>query len=84
MVICVKTKTLLNILLAHDIKNIDLPKIDIEGYEMKVLKKFFEDCPKELYTKKIVVEYIHNPEVDNLISCCGYKLAFKIQYNSVL
>lgn len=83
MVICVKTKTLLNILLAYDIKNIDLLKLDIEGYEMKVLKKFFEDSLIELYPKKIVVEHTHNPEVDNLISCYGYKLVFKTQYNSV-
>jgi FkbM family methyltransferase len=83
MIIRVKTKTLLNILLEHNIKSIDLLKIDIEGYEMKVLKKFFESSPARLYPKKIVVEYIHNPEVDNLISCYGYKLVFKTQYNSV-
>jgi len=83
MIIRVKTKTLLNILLEHNIKSIDLLKMDIEGYEMKVLKKFFESSSAELYPKKIVVEYIHNPEVGNLISYYGYKLVFKTRYNSV-
>jgi len=83
MIIRVKTKTLLNILLEHNIKSIDLLKMDIEGYEMKVLKKFFESSSAELYPEKIVVEYIHNPEIDNLISYYGYKLVFKTQYNSV-
>jgi len=83
MIIHVKTKTLLNILLEHDIKNIDLLKMDIEGYEIKVLKKFFETSPTRLFPKKMVVEYIHNPEVDDLISSYGYKLVFKTHYNSV-
>jgi methyltransferase, FkbM family len=83
MIIRVKTKTLLNILLEHDIKNIDLLKMDIEGYEIKVLKKFFETSPTRLFPKKMVVEYIHNPEVDDLISSYGYKLVFKTHYNSV-
>ena len=83
MIIHVRTKTLLNILLEHDIKNIDLLKMDIEGYEIKVLKKFFETSPTRLFPKKMVVEYIHNPEVDDLISSYGYKLVFKTHDNSV-
>jgi hypothetical protein len=55
--------------------------MDIEGYEIKVLKKFFETSPTRLFPKKMVVEHIHNP--DDLISSYGYKLVFKTNYNSV-
>jgi len=48
-----------------------------------VLKKFFETSPTKLFPKKMVVEYTHTPEVDDLISCYGYKLVFKTHYNSV-
>lgn len=52
----VPCKTLLGALNANEVHRIGALKIDIEGYEFPVLKRFFEDAPQDLYPKAIVVE----------------------------
>ena len=53
----VKMLSLLEIIKKNDIDYITNLKIDIEGYEDKALKPFFENAPKSLYPKNIVIEY---------------------------
>lgn len=48
----VKLKALEHILKKYDIKKIDALKIDIEGFEDRVLVPFFKSAPKYLWTKK--------------------------------
>lgn len=52
----VDCKTLLGALNAYEVNKVSALKIDIEGYEYPVLKRFFEDAPQTLYPKAIVVE----------------------------
>lgn len=56
VIIRVPCKTLLNVLISNNVNKISALKIDIEGYEYPVLRKFFADAPKSLYPKAIVVE----------------------------
>ena len=60
----VKMLSLLEIIKKNEIDYITNLKIDIEGYEDKALKPFFENAPKSLYPKNIVIEYTskHNWE----------------------
>lgn len=58
---CVSTvevpcKPLLEALREHGVERIGALKIDVEGYEYLVLRKFLDDAPASLYPKVIVVE----------------------------
>jgi len=52
----VSCKTLLGALYTNEVSKISALKIDIEGYEYPVLKRFLDDAPQALYPKAIVVE----------------------------
>ncbi len=54
----VKCYPLANILHRYNITSIRGAKIDIEGYEYRVLKEFFSSTKKEFYPEFIIVEYI--------------------------
>lgn len=72
------------------VQKISSLKIDIEGYEYPVLKKFFDDAPQSMYPKRIVLE--HFEHVDklvggssiNLLNEIGYKTYKKIEQNYLL
>lgn len=68
--IMVKCRPLLNVLREQNIQQIDLLKIDIEGAEPLALKPFFEQAPRELYPKMIIIE--SDEEID--LAKLGYKL----------
>lgn len=69
----IKCYPLLDILNKHDIKNIDLLKIDIEGADGLVMQHFFNNAPGSLFPRAILIE------TDNDINFKqhGYKLANK-------
>lgn len=52
----VTCKTLLEAVFDNNVSTISALKIDIEGYEYPVLRKFFADAPKALYPKAVVLE----------------------------
>jgi FkbM family methyltransferase len=47
---------LIDVLQAHRITSVKFAKFDIEGMERRVLKKFFEDAPEELFPVYILGE----------------------------
>ncbi|MFM7083778.1 MAG: methyltransferase, partial [Hyphomicrobium sp.] len=58
------------------LNNIDLIKIDIEGYEDKALIPFFKEAPRKLYPKAIIIENNEKDwETDVISYACslGYK-----------
>jgi len=53
---------LLDIVSAEKLQNIKAMKIDIEGYEYRVLSKFFLEAPATLHPELIIIEHI--PDLD--------------------
>jgi len=64
--ITVNTRPLLDIINSRMISKIDCLKIDVEGYEMNILKPFFMNAPSSLYPNKIVIEYTHNEQWEDI------------------
>lgn len=74
---CQDLKTILD---SQQIKKVDAIKIDIEGAEALALNKFFEDAPKSLYPKLIIIESVENIDFLSL----GYKFEGKLKsHNSI-
>lgn len=79
----VRVRRLDNILNAHcpDISSIDLLAIDVEGYEIEVMKGF---TPARYKTKVIVLENLfHNTAYTEYMKSIGYCLHKKIKYNYI-
>jgi len=79
--------SLFELVRSNSITKISGMKIDIEGYEYKVLKKFFEDAEKELYPNFIVTEFHPNivdtagGSVISLLKNNGYVLVWSRDIN---
>jgi FkbM family methyltransferase len=58
--ITVPCKTLFTSLIENDIQRVGIAKMDVEGYEYPILKKFFSEAPKSLYPRAIVIEAFGN------------------------
>ena len=71
--IMIKCRPLLNVLREQNIQQIDLLKIDIESAEPLALNPFFEEAPRELFPKMIIIE--SDEEID--LAKLGYKLILK-------
>jgi FkbM family methyltransferase len=54
--VTVDCKPLTDVLLGEGVKKVDGAKFDIEGFEFKVLVKFFQDGKTELWPRFIIVE----------------------------
>ncbi len=87
LIMRVPCNTLLNALISNNVNKISALKIDIEGYEYPVLRKYFADAPTSLYPKVIVVEafgYMINlvggSPIELLITN-GYRLSGHTSYN---
>ena len=69
------------------IKNIDALKIDVEGYEDRVLMPFFKNSPVTLLPKLVIIEHSSlNEWKENVINWMvnnNYSLIYKSRGNSV-
>ena len=84
----VKCKTLINIINNEKIKHITNLKIDIEGFEDKVLIAFLKKCKKTMIPENIILEHSMNKEwkIDliKFLLKFGYKEIFKNKSNIIL
>lgn len=71
-IIIIDCETLQNAIMRHNLQYISAIKIDIEGFEYPVLKKFFEDAPVSLWPKRIVLE--HFQHIDSLVNGSSVQL----------
>ena len=84
----VECTTLKAIVEKADLSRIDALKVDVEGFESKVLKPYLQDAPKELWPRTIVVEiWASEYEKGDLIEFTasrGYKEVKRVGENSIL
>jgi FkbM family methyltransferase len=52
----VRTTTLLRLLAENRVDRLDVLKLDVEGYEYPVLRKFFAEAPRSYWPRAMVVE----------------------------
>lgn len=58
-------------------------KVDIEGFEERVLTHFFSEAPRSYWPRFICVEVIHTTQVAALLENMGYRLTLKTRENNV-
>jgi FkbM family methyltransferase len=79
---------LLRIAQDHGIEKIDSLKIDVEGYEDRVLTGFFRDAPKALWPRAVAIEHLSRDDwVDDCLADMvsrGYVEAGKTRSNTLL
>lgn len=86
----VQCKALKDILEIQDIKSVKIMKIDVEGFEYKILKHFLENSEKSLYPKFIITEFFESEVINTsgnqieLLETYGYKQIKKTTYNRIL
>jgi FkbM family methyltransferase len=76
----VECRTLAGVLTAEKVFKVDGAKFDIEGFEFKVLKRFFEEAKRDLWPRFFIVEHI--PSYDEraggssleLLAANGYRV----------
>jgi FkbM family methyltransferase len=78
-----KVEPLLDVIGRAGLECVDFLKIDIEGYELKVLTRFFGDCPPPLMPKYVLIEVGEGPQGSDpvyrqhlleLFAASGYRL----------
>ena len=70
-----------------DAQGIDKPtafKIDVEGAEMDILAKFYDESPVGRWPELIIVEHIHCKPVIEMLFSKGYKEVLRTKLNMVL
>ena len=76
------------ILIEANISKVDGLKIDVEGFEDRVLTGFFRDAPQELWPRAVVIEHLSQDEwLDDTIAdmrARGYREAGKTRSNTLL
>lgn len=79
---------LLTILNDAQITHVDALKIDVEGYEDRVLTGFFRDAPQSLWPKAVAIEHLERKEwLNDCIAdmvARGYGIAGKTRSNTLL
>ena len=84
----VPAKKLLSILVVNQITSVDALKIDVEGYEDRVLAPFFRDAPRSLWPKAVAIEHLERNEWQNDciedMTSRGYAIAGKTRSNTLL
>src|SRR5689334_5379965 len=79
---------LLRILQEAGASSVDALKIDVEGYEDRVLVSFFKDAPQTLWPRGVVIEHLSKDEwqadcIADMVSR-GYAIAGKTRSNTLL
>lgn len=84
----VEVYSLIEILETKGIKQIDALKIDVEGFEDKIMKPFFESSNQKLYPKIVIIEDSGQDQWEwNVISWMlqnGYKFVNRSKSNLIL
>jgi FkbM family methyltransferase len=84
----VPSQRLSTILAGHGIDRVDALKIDVEGYEDRVLVPFFRDAPESLWPKAVAIEHLERKAWrDDCIAdmvARGYAIAGKTRSNTLL
>lgn len=83
----VACQSLLNILTDLKINSIKMMKIDIEGFEYKVLHHFLYHAGIEVYPEYILIEHLHMNRHENVINLLienGYTALKSNKYNTFL
>lgn len=79
---------LLRILEDHKVRHVDSLKIDVEGYEDRVLVGFFRDAPEALWPRAIAIEHLSRDDwVDDCLAdmlARGYVETGKTRSNTLL
>jgi FkbM family methyltransferase len=81
--VMVPVKPLAAILSDAGLETVDVMKMDIEGFEERVLTRFFAEAPRSLWPRFVCVEISHVPQVVVLLQKMGYSLALSARENSV-
>ena len=81
--------SLLELIKKNEVKYITNLKIDIEGYEDRALKPFFENAPFSLFPKNMIIEYTSKNEWEdknfiNYLLDMGYKEIIRTRGNLCL
>ena len=81
--------SLLELIKKNDVKYITNLKIDVEGYEDRALKPFFENAPFSLFPKNMIIEYTSKNEWEdknfiNYLLDMGYKEIIRTRGNLCL
>lgn len=84
----IETHPLCKILQSNGVEKIDGMKVDVEGLESLILRKFYEEAPASLWPKCLVIEYCHHESwssdlLDHLKSL-GYKIQTRTRANVIL
>ena len=84
----VKINTLQDVLAARHIHRIDLLKIDVEGYEDRVLIPFFDQADRSLFPRNLLIEHTSDQDwtadLWDRLDQAGYKEVFRTRGNVVL
>lgn len=84
----VRLATLQSVLQQAGVDRVDLMKIDVEGYEDRVLPPFLAHSERRLWPRQLIIEHLQRARwrPDCLADCetRGYRLIFTTRNNSVL
>jgi FkbM family methyltransferase len=85
--VVVKVRPLLAVVEEARLVGIDALKIDVEGYEDRVLPPFLQTAPRSLWPRRVVIEDVHESPgrgcVDQMLAV-GYQMHGKTRSNTLL
>jgi FkbM family methyltransferase len=84
----IEVKLLTDILKENNMKDINLLKIDVEGYEDRALIPFFQSAERSLWPRAVIIEHLHfhmwkENCIDWMINI-GYSIEIKNEVNTML
>ena len=82
----VRCDTLCRVLSQAGVERVDFMKMDIEGFEYRVLSEFFATCDGGLFPTYLQYEHTHlsSDELTDLIDAHGYEEVLRTPYNRVV
>lgn len=84
----VRVRKLIDVLNEERISYIDMLKIDVEGYEDKVLRSFFAEAPKTLLPKHMIIEHLSRKawkyDCIDAAQRLGYKIVSTSRNNTIM
>lgn len=75
----VQCDTLLSVIEQAGFHRVDGAKLDLEGFEHRVLSRFFADAPASLYPRFLILE--DNPEFEGIVTESAVELALQAGYS---